>query len=197
MAMTVDPDLVNSVTNGDTHPLAGVFEAGKKKRGIGSIAYTPRKSGRISGLYERRISVGRCIIPFQPDLEVKENAVSIWIEIHPPGERHPSFYATSARYEDPANRLAFGVVYTDLSSGQEVDEYAFRPTYSAVCRANTLVDILWDGKSDEDIMQIPRRYLEVTALKAKAKPYLETFVKGGYTDTLLGLEEEENDIDED
>jgi len=44
-AMTVDPDLVNSVTNGDTHSLAGVFKAGKKKRGIASITYTPWKSG--------------------------------------------------------------------------------------------------------------------------------------------------------
>ncbi|KAG8358644.1 hypothetical protein FVEN_g3864 [Fusarium venenatum] len=93
MAMTVDTDLANSITNGDTHSLAGVFKAGKEKRGIGSIAYTPRKSGRISdvsdwrlekdnyqtksytyllpanaGLYERRISVGRCPILSRPDL---------------------------------------------------------------------------------------------------------------------------------
>ncbi|CAF3595049.1 unnamed protein product [Fusarium graminearum] len=126
-----------------------------------------------------------------------------YFAIYPPGKTHSSFYATSARYEDPANRLAFRVVYTDLSSGQEVDEYAFRSVYSAVCRANTLVDILWDGKSDEDIIQTPRQYLEVTTQKAKTKPYLETFVKGGYTGTFLGLEEQEqeegqeDDIDKD
>lgn len=65
------------------------------------------------------------------------------------------------------------------------------------------MDILWDGKSDEDIIQTPRQYLEVTAQKAKAKPYLETFVKGGYTGTFLELEEQEqeegqeDDIDKD
>jgi hypothetical protein len=222
MAMTVDLDLVNSVTNGDTHSLAGVFKAGKRREALRALPILHGKAGesvmlrtgdqrgiinqRIpytyllpanTGLYERRISVDRCLIPFQPDVEVKKNTLSIWVEIYPPGKRHPIFYETNVRYEDPANRLAFRVVYTDLSSGQEVDEYAFRSIYSAVCRANTLVDILWDGKLAKDIMQTPRRYLEVTAQKANAKPYLGTFVKGGYTDTLLGLEEQEDDIDED
>ncbi|CEI42108.1 unnamed protein product [Fusarium venenatum] len=200
MAMTVDTDLANSITNGDTHSLAGVFKAGKEKRGIGSIAYTPRKSGRISDVSDWRLEKDnyqtKSYTYLLPANAVKENTVFIWIEICPPGKRHPSFYATSARYEDPTNRLAFRVVYTNLSSAQEVDEYAFRSVYSAVCRANTLVDILWDGKSDEDITQTPRRYLEVTAQKEKAKPYLETLVKGGYTDTFLGLEEQEEDINE-
>ena len=84
----------------------------------------------------------------------------------------PSTSRGDARYEEPANHLAFRVVYIDLSSGQEVDEYAFLSTYSVVCKAKTLVDILWDVKSDEDIMQTPMRYLEVTAQKAKTKPCL-------------------------
>lgn len=151
----------------------------------------------------RRISVGNCRVLFDIDLKVKDWVVDVWIEISPPNNTHPNHYATNALPKDPAIRLAFLVEYTNDTTNEQVKAYAFFQGYSAVCRANTLVDRIAEGRADMDIFLTPRRYLEVSQLKAlKRKGAIDVVPERRFTDDLLGLDregdygDEEEDEDE-
>ncbi|KAH7240364.1 uncharacterized protein BKA55DRAFT_693904 [Fusarium redolens] len=214
LAATVDPAIIASITNGDNYPLADIFKAENrwntlsgqqrcsgvsnwKKEGerykVTPYRYILPESTRYK---HRRISVGNCRVLFDIDLEVKDSVVDVWIEISPPNNTHPNHYATYALPKDPATRLAFLVVYKDDNTYQEVKAYAFFHGYSAVCRANTLVDRIDEGKEDEDIVLTPRRYLDVSQVKAIKNSAFGGIVGGGFTDDLLGLDREGDDGDE-
>ncbi|TFB01533.1 hypothetical protein CCMA1212_006427 [Trichoderma ghanense] len=84
--------------------------------------------------------------------------------------------------EAPASRLAFHVGYTTLD-GQERRYFHTNKNASPLFRANTFVDILTSGSSDEDIAKTPRRYLHVKA-GSLLSDELSEFVGGGYTSEL-------------
>jgi hypothetical protein len=220
LAVVVDPAVINSITNGDNYPLANMFKAenrnyqrisrGRRTQISGVSDWTLERSRYETTPYtyilpkhtlyrERRIHVGTCRILFSKDLRVKDDTINIWIEIRPPGDRHPNHYATEALPIDPAIRLAFLVVFTDASTQQEVQKYAFFKTYSGVCRANTFVDRIYHEKTDMEVMYTPRRYIELQRLQKLQNPGQETLATSGFTDDLLGLsrgEDEDEDEDE-
>ncbi|KAF5980570.1 hypothetical protein FCOIX_4711 [Fusarium coicis] len=208
LAATIDPAIIASITNGDNYPLADMFKAENQRK---TVSDKPRRSGVSKWTEEserykvtpytyklpestqykhRRISVGHCRILFDIDLKVRDNEVDVWIEISLPNSTHPNHYATSALLKDPAIRLAFLVVYTDDVTNEEVKAYAFFHGYSAVCRANTLVDCVDEGKEDEDIVLTPRRYLDIRRVRAIRSSALGAIAEGGFTDDLLGLDRE-------
>ncbi|KAK2674306.1 hypothetical protein RAB80_009290 [Fusarium oxysporum f. sp. vasinfectum] len=184
LAVTIDPAIIASITNGDNYPLADIFKAENRRK---SVSGPTRCSGvsdwkkevqrykatpyryilpKHTRYKHRRISVGNCRVLFDIDLKVKDSVVGVWIEISPRNNTHPNHYATYALPKDPATRLAFLIAYTDDTTLEQVKAYAFFQGYSAVCRANTLVDRIAEGKDDRDIFLTPRRYLEASQLKA-------------------------------
>ncbi|RBQ79938.1 hypothetical protein FVER14953_21090 [Fusarium verticillioides] len=215
LAATVDPAIIASITNGDNYPLVDIFKAEKRRK----LRSGPlRTSGVLDWKSEgerykvtpyryilpehtrykhRRISVGNCRVLFDIGLKVKDSMVDVWIEISPPNNTHPNHYATYALSKDPAIRLAFLVEYTDDTTDEQVKAYAFFQGYSAVCRANTLVDRIVEGKADSDIFLTPRRYLEVSQLRSlRNKGAIDVVPEGGFTDDLLGLDREGDNGDE-
>ncbi|KAK2690697.1 hypothetical protein QWA68_010582 [Fusarium oxysporum] len=216
LAVTIDPAIIASITNGDNYPLADIFKAENRRK---SVSGPTRCSGvsdwkkevqrykatpyryilpKHTRYKHRRISVGNCRVLFDIDLKVKDSVVGVWIEISPRNNTHPNHYATYALPKDPATRLAFLIAYTDDTTLEQVKAYAFFQGYSAVCRANTLVDRIAEGKDDRDIFLTPRRYLEASQLKAlRNKGAIDCMVGGGFTDDVLGLDREGDDGDED
>ncbi|CAG7554502.1 unnamed protein product [Fusarium equiseti] len=219
LVMTVDPDIINSITNGDKFPLANPFKSeSRKKRSHSHSGDISQKRVRRSDVRdwrdekdrwrttsydyvlpmqtrykERQLSIGHCRILVNKDLEVKDNLVHIWIEINPPGITHPNHYATMASPRDPASRLAFMLVYSIASTNEEVREYAFHSTYGAVCRANTFVDRICEDKSDEEIVCTPRRFLDIRRVRALTDSNLREAVESGFTDVILGLDRDDDE----
>jgi hypothetical protein len=111
-------------------------------------------------------------------MDVGDGTVYIQIEICKAGLRHPNIYATAAKDEDPASRLAFKVRFKD-SCGSEVSYYETNNNITPIFRANAFVDILADEKPDEVIARTARRYLNIH--KGCAPPGLEEFEGGKYT----------------
>lgn len=129
---------------------------------------------------DRQITVNSCGIFFKKGLDLGNGKIGVRIQISPPGEKHPHYYARKALDTDPAIRLAFLIRYQP-SSGPEVQKFAkSNGPKQALFAANAFVDTL-TGKSKQEIATIPRRYLFLHKQNAYG-PGLERFYGGGYTD---------------
>lgn len=132
-----------------------------------------RKAGQ-----RRKVYIWYCDIPFPNTMDLGNNIVEIGIDICAIGETHASLFATNSRAEDPARRLGFNVTGVDKSGNR----FLYQPDQSgekAVAKANTLVDVLVNGTSLNELAARPRRYLFFK--KGKAPAGLEEFEGGKYT----------------
>ena len=106
----------------------------------------------------KRISLCYCFLKIPEDLDAGNGKVYVSIETCGELQRHPKAYAREATDDDIARRLAFKVTGRD-SKGNEFEFFPRASGYDAVCRANTLADILLVGTRRETIANRPRRYL--------------------------------------
>lgn len=76
--------------------------------------------------------------------------------------RHPQVWATAAREQVPAFRLAFGIYQQDENGFEIWSNYATSDSWETICRANSLVD-KFEGSSFIELYVKPRRYIYIDA----------------------------------
>lgn len=84
--------------------------------------------------YLGRIHIRSCPIDIPSEADIADGSIHVSIEISEQGSRHPNVYATAARNEDPASRLAFRCRYRN-SSEEDIIAYYTNPNKSQfICR---------------------------------------------------------------
>lgn len=168
-------------------------EVSQARRPINSSGYTWRKESSRFRDFEyryqadpdlsrsnRTITPNSCHIGIARFEDIGDGTIWVRIEVSEAGQRHPQCYVSEALESDPASRLAFKLRYQP-SSGPEVTRFGHRGGFQAIYAANTLVDILVDGKSYQEIAKTPRRYIFLGDV-IECPDELQRFRKGGYTD---------------
>ncbi|KAL2808969.1 hypothetical protein BJX63DRAFT_407183 [Aspergillus granulosus] len=93
---------------------------------------------------------------------------------------HPEAWATAAKDDDPAARLAFRVTVKDKHSETHVIyPRAIPPSTTTVFRSSSLVDRL-DGATYSDLAKRRRRYVNFADHLVNVPAELEFFRGGGY-----------------
>jgi hypothetical protein len=146
-------------------------------------------------VYEYKIGSGThwnlkvCLvqIPVPAHLGFIPGHLSVKIEIADQGQTHKHLFATDARLDDIARRIAFRIRGKN-SHGDTVEYYPSRRGYSTVAKTNTLADKVIYGHEAIAISKKRRRFLYLDPPNNFWGPELQRFVGGGYT---TSREEEE------
>ena len=97
-------------------------------------------------------------LEFPKDIDFGDYYLTLYPEFSDFGQRHIHVYATQARDDDPASRLAFRVM-GKRADGTSLDLYLSRITESAVEKANAFVDRILEGIDEDGLKSRPRRWV--------------------------------------
>ena len=106
-----------------------------------------------SGLYSLDFCHMQLVFP--EGIDFGDNYLTIYPEFSKVGQRHVHVYATQARDDDPASRLALRVV-GKRANGKSFDIYISRSARSAVEKANAFIDRILEGIGEGGLKHRPR-----------------------------------------
>ena len=97
-------------------------------------------------------------LEFPKDIDFGDYYLTLHPEFSEVGQRHVHVYATQARDDDPASRLALRVT-GKRADGTRLDLYLSRITESAVGKANAFIDRILEGIDEDELKSRPRRWV--------------------------------------
>jgi hypothetical protein len=149
-----------------------------RERVIRGILYSKSvtERGQIHIFFPRQI---RILVESGPDWDYQ---ILVQAEVVQKGKRHTQSWARKVIIGDPARRLALKVTCQPReTSNDPVVTYPVSNGDYSVYMANSLVDWL-EGKTDEDIASIPRRFLLIHGMSDQVPKNLR-FFRGGVIQT--------------
>ena len=111
---------------------------------------------RTGGLYA--ITFCHMWLEFPKGFDFGDHYLTLYPDFSKVGQRHVRVYATQARDDDPASRLALRVM-GKRANGKSFDLYLSLSTESAVERANAFTDRILEGIDEYKLRNRPRRWV--------------------------------------